>query len=239
MHSEIISKIIPNMEDQFKKIFFTFDLDWCSDIVLDYMLKILESYDVHATFFVTHPTLLLNRIRENPKFELGIHPNFNFLLAGDSRYGKTYKEVIDYFIAMVPEAKSVRSHSLTQSSGILNAFSEAGLTHECNLYLPPQILPKPHLHWNGKLIRVPHFFQDDIECINGWINLSVIRRMVELNCIKVFDIHPIHVFLNTENIKRYIDSTSIVNDHLKLTQLTNNKIFGTKDLLLELLDKSI
>ena len=62
------------------KLFLTFDVDWCSDEVLSYTLDIVEKYDINSTFFITHQTALLDRMRENPKIELGIHPNFNPLL---------------------------------------------------------------------------------------------------------------------------------------------------------------
>src|SRR5258708_1040997 len=90
------------------KLFLTFDIDWASDEVLGYTLDLLEKYTICATFFVTHETPLLTRIRNNPRFEMGIHPNFNFILNGDSRYGKNPAEVIDYYLKMVPDAVSVR-----------------------------------------------------------------------------------------------------------------------------------
>ena len=79
------------------KIFLTFDIDWCSDEVLLYTLDIIEKYDIKATFFITHDTTLLERMRANQNIELGIHPNFNPLLNGDFRYGKSIDEVIKYY----------------------------------------------------------------------------------------------------------------------------------------------
>lgn len=51
------------------KIFLTFDIDWASDEVLSYTLDIIEKYDIKATFFVTHETKLLERMRNNPNIE--------------------------------------------------------------------------------------------------------------------------------------------------------------------------
>ena len=71
------------------KIFITMDLDWCPDFVLEYVLEILEKYNLKCTFFITHETKLLKYLRENTnKYELGIHPNFNYLLKGNFRYDK-------------------------------------------------------------------------------------------------------------------------------------------------------
>ena len=52
------------------KLFLTFDIDWCSDEVLMYTLKIIEEYDIKATFFITHETPLLDRMINNPKIEV-------------------------------------------------------------------------------------------------------------------------------------------------------------------------
>src|SRR5688572_30631364 len=92
--------------DYENKLFLTFDIDWASDHVLNHTIDLLEKFDVCATFFVTHETPLLNKIRRNPKFELGIHPNFNFLLNGDFRHGKNPEEVVEYYLKMVPDAVS-------------------------------------------------------------------------------------------------------------------------------------
>lgn len=57
----------------YQKIFLTFDIDWASDEVLEYCIDIIEKANVKATWFVTHETPLLERLRANPNFELGIH----------------------------------------------------------------------------------------------------------------------------------------------------------------------
>ena len=93
--------------------FLTFDIDWANDDVLNDTIDLIEDKDVTATWFVTHDTSLLSRLRQNSKFELGIHPNFNWLLEGDDRNGRNAREVIERLLAIVPEATSVRSHAMT------------------------------------------------------------------------------------------------------------------------------
>lgn len=90
---------------------------------------------MRATWFVTHDTPLLERLRANRNYELGIHPNFNWLLVGDQRNGANAIEVIERLMRIVPEARCVRSHSMTQSTGLLQAFSDAGLTHDANHFV--------------------------------------------------------------------------------------------------------
>lgn len=120
------------------KLFLTFDIDWCSDEVLSYTLDIVEKYDIKATFFVTHETKLLERMRNNPNIELGIHPNFNFLLNGDYRQGGSVSEVVRYYKKFVSDAVSIRSHSLTQGGSIFPVFEDEGFIYECNTFIPLQ-----------------------------------------------------------------------------------------------------
>ena len=82
------------------KLVLTFDFDWCQDEVLDYLIEKLILNKVPATFFVTHKTILLDKIRNYDFFELGIHPNF----MNNSSHGKTFEEVINYCLEVVPEA---------------------------------------------------------------------------------------------------------------------------------------
>jgi hypothetical protein len=183
-------------------LFLTLDIDWCHDDVLAYSIDLLERADVSATWFVTHDTPLLDRLRANPKFELGIHPNFNFLLQGDFRNGSTAEEVVDRLLAIVPEASCVRSHSMTQSSVLLDIFYKKGLRYDCNHFIPIHLGLKlePFRLWN-KLIRVPYSWEDDIDCLysaNGNHLMNINNEQ-----LSVFDFHPIHIFLNTPELSLY------------------------------------
>lgn len=75
--------------------YLSIDIDWAHDDVLADTIDLVEEYRVPVTWFVTHDTPLLARLRSHPDFELGIHPNFNFLLSGDSRAGRNATEVVD------------------------------------------------------------------------------------------------------------------------------------------------
>jgi hypothetical protein len=225
-----------NIENKFTwydKVFLTFDIDWAHDDVLNYSIDIVEKADVSATWFITHKTALLDRLRENPKFELGVHPNFNFLLNGDFRNGSNYVEVVERLLEIVPEAKSVRSHSVTQSSYILQLFVEKGLKYDCNHFIPAQaeIELKPWKLWNG-LTKVPYYWEDDVACIcRDSLHFDL---LLNRKGIKVFDFHPIHVYLNTEDMKRYEESRSFHRQTDNLLSLKYNGL-GTENHLLKLL----
>lgn len=184
------------------RVFLTLDIDWAHDEVLAESIDRVEAAGVAATWFVTHDTPLLARLRANPAFELGIHPNFNPLLAGDTRAADSAEAVLRRLLALVPEARSVRSHSMTQSTGLLDMFRQAGLTHDCNHFVPHQagIALRPWALWHG-LTKVPYFWEDDLACAYG--TALPPADSPALAGLQVYDFHPIHVFLNTEDLDRY------------------------------------
>ncbi len=214
--------------------FLTFDIDWAHDVVLSDTIDLIEQAGVSATWFITHETPLLERLRTNPNFELGIHPNFNFLLNGAKGNGTNAKEVLDRLMAIVPEAKSVRSHSMTQNSPLLDLFKEKGLSHDCNVFIPEQsdILLKPWKLWNG-LTRVPYFWEDDVACM--YEQNTPIEKLAGRAGLKVFDFHPIHIFLNTESLDRYERTRHL---HQKPEELIKNRFDGkgARTKLLKLLE---
>jgi hypothetical protein len=236
MNFELIRNIDPINEDSWQnKVFLTFDMDWCSDEVLSYTLNIIEKYNIKATFFVTHKTDLLTRMNSNKNIELGIHPNFNPLLSGDFKYGKNVDEVIMYYKQIIPNAKSVRSHSMTQSSLILNSFETFNLTYDCNTFIPysSNIKLKPYKHWSNRLIKVPYFWEDDIHCLSHdpWNIQPYLRR----HGLKVFDFHPMHIFLNTEDLQRYENSREDFFDFTKLQEKRNLTFYGVENFFLEII----
>ena len=198
------------MSDLRKQVYLTFDIDWARDEVIGNALDIVEKADVSATVFVTHDTPLLARMRENPKIELGVHPNFVPL-------EKVHFDVTDFiswaryrlegYKKLVPEATSIRSHGLTQNSKLLDLMKDMGYLRESNLLitLSSGLTLTPFYHWNG-LLRVPYFWEDDIHCVEmarGTYKNWRIEPFVYSNSIKIFDFHPIHLFLNTEKLERY------------------------------------
>lgn len=220
------------------KVFLTFDVDWAHDDVILDTIELLETAEVAATWFITHDTPILARLRQNPKFELGIHPNFNWLLVGDDRNGVNAKDVVSRMMDLVPEAKSVRSHSMTQSSVLLDVFASAGLTHDVNHFIPASIGSEliPWTLWNG-MTRVPYFWEDDISCTyenNGRKEPSALNAATTGLGVKVFDFHPIHLFLNTENLQRYERTRPL---HQSPGELFQQRCqgFGARTTLLDLL----
>lgn len=211
-------------------IVLTLDIDWACDDVLSDTIDLVESAGAPATWFITHDTPLLARLRANGGFELGIHPNFNPLLDGSAGNAE---RVLDSILEIVPEAVSVRSHSMVQSSRLLELFSSRGLMFDCNHFIPAQseITLKAWELWNG-MVKVPHFWEDDVAFINGeGFDCSV---LLDREGLKVFDFHPIHIFLNTEEPARYELTRNLHSDADRL-RLERFSGCGTRSYFLELL----
>lgn len=234
-----ISKIDPEDRSTWaNKLFLTFDVDWAHDDVLLDSVDLINESGAAATWFVTHATPVLNDIRALQSQELGLHPNFNPLLDGVSSNSQNAEMIVKALLYIVPEAKSIRSHSMTQSSRLLDLFQTSGLTHEVNHFIPHHagFELKPWLLWN-QLCKVPYFWEDDVHVLYDSIGIAQ-RDPAELATaggLKVFDFHPIHVFLNTESLERYERTRAL---HHNPKELIKHRYegYGTRNRLIELLE---
>ncbi|MCM2284775.1 MAG: hypothetical protein NDI81_08345 [Desulfobacula sp.] len=210
---------IKNKADWQDRFYLTFDVDWASDEVLAYAIDMVEQSGVAATWFITHETHMLSRLRANPLFELGIHPNFNALLIGQAEKGEDHCSIIKRLLDIVPEAKTVRSHSLTQSTHLLNMFVELGLTHDSNVFIPWHAGGElyPWQNWNG-LTRIPYCWEDHVAIITNRFDLD---GVCAAKGIRVLDFHPIHLALNTDSIERYEKAKPFQRDWKILCNMAN------------------
>ncbi len=180
----------------------TFDIDWAPDFAIDACAAQLRSAGVRATWFVTHASPAVDRLRESPDlFELGIHPNF----FEQSSHGDSIDEVLDHVKGLVPEARSVRSHGLYHSSRVNAAIArDEQLEVDSSVFLPGHLhlRPVPHQLAAGTITRIPYFWSEeyDFELDDPAWSLDPILPGEGL---KVLDFHPIHVFLNSADTGPY------------------------------------
>jgi len=195
------------------RIFITFDIDWACDGILEDSVSLIEKGGLAATWMVTHETPVLDKIRKNARFELGAHPNFNPLLLADAPGSSL--EILRTVKSLVPEAKTIRSHSLTQSTRLNAIFQEMGYTHDLNDIVPVSsgISLAPWHSWNG-MIKTPFFWEDDVALYYPW-NYAM-TDLVRRPGLKIFNFHPIHVFLNTFDFAVYEATRSFHRDPEKL-----------------------
>jgi hypothetical protein len=211
-------------------IAFTSDIDWADEAVIADMLSLFENYGVKCTFFSTHSSGEL--IKCNKKlFEIAIHPNFNPIFSGQT---KSVDDILSELLEIHPEAKGVRSHSMMQSTNLLSKFASKNLLYDANHFLPYHTGLKPFRLWTG-MVRIPYNWEDDVHWSYGY-TFDDSRINLKSDSLNVFDFHPIHVFLNTENKYRYNEAKKFYNDPVKLLEYRNTEIKGSRDLLISLLE---
>lgn len=181
----------------------TLDIDWAPDFVIDQVAQILIENKVKVTWFVTHQSEAIERLRENNElFELGIHPN---MLYG-SMHGETEDEVLTFIKNIVPDATSMRTHGLYQSSNwLVKAAKDYGVLIDVSLFLPRAANLHPHqMKLNGlSLWRIPYFWEDDSEMFEDDPIWSISDEGLNVSGLRVFDFHPIHIALNTDSFEKY------------------------------------
>ncbi len=239
--SKISEVFVQDKATYTSKTFISFDVDWSHDRIMRDTHELLTKYSIPSTWFVTHKSDFLNDLRADSNVELGIHPNFNKLLVSDYSNGRTVGEVIDRLLEIVPEARSVRAHSLLQSSRILEAYVAAGLTHEAAHFVDPAAVDSlnPWLSWDG-LVRVPMIWGDYLACLRspGNPSLSWAKLDETAAIIRHLNFHPIHVYLNSKSISDY-EATRLF--HHRPDRLADERNFGNgvRNLLVALLENRL
>lgn len=186
--------------------YITLDIDWAPDFVIDYVADLFIANGVKATWFVTHKSKAVDKLREYPDlFELGIHPNF----LPNSSHGNTVDEVLDFCVNLVPEAVSMRTHALVQSTLILSrVLQRTTIKYDVSLFLAYHpFLQSVDFFWgaNHKLLkRLPYNWEDDFEMEHPKFDWAG-KNILNIEGVKVYDFHPIHVYLNSSKFETYLN----------------------------------
>ena len=185
-----------------RKQLITFDQDWAPDWAVNLCIDLMESQRVPFTFFVTHRSPVLHRLRRAPGVELGIHPNF----LDASTHGATPSEVLETVLDLVPEAKSMRTHSLMQSTPLLTAVCQStSIRNDVSLLLPfSQELPITHFRFSGsRITRLPFSWEDDEAMARSEWDWDTRVWPGPRDGTYVYNFHPIHVALNSNSMSPY------------------------------------
>ena len=175
----------------------TLDCDWAPDFVIKEVAEMLSEQNVKATWFVTNDSPILSELMANPLFELGIHPNFDV----DSTQGTTVDDVLKNLKKILPDATTIRTHKLIQSTPILLKFQNYGIENDVSLLLFKTPNVEPHYIKYFKLFRFPYFWEDDVQMYEDfeWD----INSLTKTKGMKIFNFHPIHIYLNSSNMNIY------------------------------------
>lgn len=183
----------------------TFDIDWAPDFCIDYIADILIAHKLKCTFFITHASPALERLKKYPElFELGIHPNF---LKGSS-HGETHEEVMKHMMQLLPNCKVVRTHALYQSATLFHLMrSQFGIEIDLSIFLNkhPNIKSNRIYYDHGDLsiLHLPYFWEDDHEMYDPKQSWDIMDKTYQVPGLKIFNFHPVYVYINASEMHAY------------------------------------
>ncbi len=208
------------------------DMDWASDEILQYAIDFIKTKGVKATIFATHFTELLKEII-NIGSEVGIHPDFNDIFEGQ---GTTMERILQKCMEIVPDAKSVRSHSLTSNSKLSQLFRQNNITHESNVFIPDYKTEIWPFELPVGIIQAPYNWGDYTYI--GFKNKILPEQYLSLKGLKIMNVHPIHLFLNTYSISQYNSAKAAMKSNNSLQGFINYQEFGIRNYLECLIGKA-
>lgn len=221
------------------KFIVTLDVDWAPDFVLDEVASIFRTKGVKSTWFFTHASPVVENLRNEKRlFEIGIHPNF----LNGSTQGETPEEIMSYLLRVVPEAISMRTHSLVWSSRVLETILEkTNVRVDASLFTPGASFLRPFQQWfKGKyLVRIPTVWSDDYQ----WQTPEPcwdMHVLAKIEGLKVICFHPIHIYLNSASGQEYENAKTAMGNLKELRPEDAEQYIhagqGTRTFLLNVLD---
>lgn len=181
----------------------TFDVDWAPEWAIALCADLCAQAGAKATFFATHESALLRELATDSRFEVGIHPN----VMPNSSHGDSVESVLRQCLSFAPDARSMRTHSLFQSSPFFEVVGSrfTQIQTDMSLLLPFQDHLQPMDYFVGepsrRLVRLPFHWEDDVAAAWpgwNWVALpSASQGLLSVN------FHPILVALNTASLSGY------------------------------------
>ena len=197
--------------------YLSFDLDWAPEHVLEDLYSFLKDMDACVTVFVTHHSQAVQKISKLPNVEIGLHPNF----LQDGSKAQSTSEHEKHRLAelknLFPQAEGLRSHDLYSRSGLLKLLHEKKIAYVSNevRFLTEGL--QPFYDWTG-MVQLPIFWEDDIHCLYMDEDFSLSFDQ-EHSGIRIFNFHPIHIYLNTPHFNHYKQAKDKMKDEKELIKL--------------------
>ncbi len=197
-------------------IVLSFDTDYVPDFVLEDILNTLDMYKFRATFFCTNAFPDKNRTN----IELALHPNF----MPDSTQGNSVDDILLNFRKDFSSAIGVRTHRLYWYSGLQEKFINHGIVYDSSIFLPfhPHLTPVKI----GKLTRIPYWWSDNIHLLHGMDCNAVNLPGMNEPGLKIFDFHPVHIYLNTKDLDNYRNALGAIDT---LREATPKQLSGFRN----------
>ncbi len=128
----------------------------------------------------------------------------------------------------------MRSHSLVKSTALTEIFARTGMKYELNYYIPPALGLRIRPWKFQNILQIPFFFEDDLYLMEGKEKKIDYYLSDEFDMVKVFNFHPIHLYLNSENLERYHEAKVFNHDFEKLKTFRNTQSEGMENFFRQL-----
>ena len=92
-----------------KTFIISIDVDFVPDFILEDSINLINENKIYSTVFITHPTMLVDRMLNLEYTEVGIHPNVN---RGSTQKGQSKTSKINNLVNYSLNAKSSKFHLL-------------------------------------------------------------------------------------------------------------------------------
>ncbi len=182
----------PLNPERLEVVILSVDIDWAPDFAIEALIRRLDRHQARATLFLTHQSSALAEL-DPRRYELGLHPHLPDRL--------DLASALSTLSPLAPQARGVRFHRLIQSTPLMAELGRAGFLYDASLLIPYQTHLRP-FRFPPPLIRIPYAWEDDVHAMTNkpWTLESI---DIEAPGLRIFDFHPIHVFLNTDSPSRY------------------------------------
>jgi hypothetical protein len=220
------------------QIALTIDVEWAHPEVLADVVRELDLRSLRATFFCTHPGIVVEG------HERALHPNYrrhgNTLLASHPEWLDLPSDLA-YFHSLTratfdfcPEAVGARSHNLFWDSGLALISAQLGLRYVSNAFLPlaSHLQPAARL---PQLTELPLYYMDHWDLTESATAYSLAGLRLHQPGLKILDFHPNLIFINARSNAQYLDSKRFYQDPQRLAA-ARAPGRGVRTLFLELLD---
>jgi len=164
----------------------TSDQDWAPEWALERLLEHAQAAGTPLHVFRTNPSPVLDAAAAAEEITQGWHPNF---LPG-STHGATTEEVLAACRALVPQARTARSHCFREDTLTLRALAAAGIavdSQPASMFQPGLV---PLLHESG-ILRLPVFFEDDLffRWLTPDLDLAPVLATLGSPGLKILNVH--------------------------------------------------
>jgi len=201
----------------------TIDIEWSPQELIDHVVDILNNYKIKATLFATHKAEFGN------KHEIALHPYY--------KSEKSYQKTFDKLKELFPNARGVRGHRLLTEETLLLMYKKRGIHYTSNYMMinVSRIFP---IHTIHGILEIPIYYIDwsHLMGIKFYKKFSAKVLNLQTPGLKVFDFHPLHIFLNSEKMQRYEKVKKVYHNPKELKKYINNTSYGIGTVFIELLE---